>query len=134
MLTPYGSDASSSSDDEPGPSTRRHLDVSSVKADPDVLAPIVNPHLAHKRTHYFHSPLIGSFSYGYGHPMKPYRMRMAHSLVTAYGLDKCMVVREPKEADKVDMTRFHTDEYIDFLERVNPENGMPLTGQGSRCA
>lgn len=58
---------------------------------------------------------------------------MTHSLVTAYGLDKCMVMREPKEADKVDMTRFHSDEYVDFLERVNPENGQALTGQGSRC-
>ncbi|CAO1624895.1 unnamed protein product [Parajaminaea phylloscopi] len=132
MLTPYGSDASLSSDDEPGPSTRRHFDVSSASADPDVLAPIIDAQHARKRVHYYHSPLIGSFSYGYGHPMKPHRMRMAHSLITAYGLDKCMVVREPKEADKVDMTRFHTDEYIDFLERVNPENGQALTGQGSR--
>lgn len=65
--------------------------------------------------------------------MKPHRMRMAHSLITAYGLDQCMTVKEPKEADKTDMSRFHTDEYVDFLERVTPENGMALTGQGSRC-
>lgn len=58
---------------------------------------------------------------------------MAHSLISAYGLDQCMTLREPKEADKVDMTRFHTDEYIDFLERVNPDNGMALTGAGTRC-
>ncbi|PWN18495.1 histone deacetylase [Microstroma glucosiphilum] len=130
--TPYSSDLSDSDRDDAGPSTRRHLQVSSSKADPEVLAPIVDPLLASRRVNYYHSPLIGSFSYGYGHPMKPQRMRMAHSLISAYGLDQCMTLREPKEADKVDMTRFHTDEYIDFLERVNPDNGMALTGAGTR--
>lgn len=132
MSTPYSSD-DSDLDDAASSSMRRHLDVSSTKADPDVLAPIVDRALASRRVHYYHSPIIGSFSYGYGHPMKPQRMRMAHSLITAYGLDQCMTVREPKEADKIDMSRFHTDEYVDFLERVTPENGMALTGQGSRC-
>lgn len=135
MSTPFGSEDESDGylDDEAGPSTRPHASLSPTKADPDVLAPIVDRTLAARRVHYYHSPLIGSFSYGYGHPMKPHRMRMAHSLITAYGLDQCMAVRRPKEADKVDMTRFHSDEYIDFLERVNPENGPALTGQGSRC-
>lgn len=135
MATPYGSEDESDGyfDDEAGPSTRPHASLSAAKADPDVLAPIVNRTAASKQVHYFYSPTIGSFSYGYGHPMKPHRMRMAHSLINSYGLDQCMTVRRPKEADKTDMTRFHTDEYIDFLERVTPENGTAFTGQGSRC-
>lgn len=31
------------------------------------------------------------------------------------------------------MTRFHTDEYIDFLSKVSPETVEELTGNGTRC-
>jgi hypothetical protein len=31
------------------------------------------------------------------------------------------------------MTRFHTDEYIDFLQRVAPDTADELTGKGTRC-
>lgn len=31
------------------------------------------------------------------------------------------------------MTRFHTDEYIDFLSKVTPENVEELMAQRSRC-
>ena len=40
---------------------------------------------------------------------------------------------KPKRATKLDMTRFHTDEYIDLLEEVNPDNAEYLTGGGTRC-
>lgn len=39
-----------------------------------------------------------------------------------YGLYKKMSIHRPKPATKEEMTRFHTDEYIDFLYRVTPEN------------
>jgi histone deacetylase 1/2 len=29
---------------------------------------------------------VGSYTYGYGHVMKPHRMRITHDLVTAYGM------------------------------------------------
>lgn len=31
------------------------------------------------------------------------------------------------------MTRFHTDEYIDFLNRVSPETAQEMTYGGTRC-
>ena len=31
------------------------------------------------------------------------------------------------------MTRFHTDEFVDFLHRVTPETAMDMTGGGMRC-
>lgn len=31
------------------------------------------------------------------------------------------------------MTRFHTDEYVDFLNRVTPDTAMDMTGGGARC-
>lgn len=39
-----------------------------------------------------------------------------------------------KRSTPFEMTRFHTDEYIDFLQRVSPETADDLTGKGTRCA
>ncbi|WVR03230.1 hypothetical protein IAU60_000221 [Kwoniella sp. DSM 27419] len=46
---------------------------------------------------------------------------------------KRMQVFRPTRATKSDMTRFHTDEYIDFLENVTPETAEAMTGGGVRC-
>ncbi|OLY83889.1 Histone deacetylase clr6 [Smittium mucronatum] len=53
--------------------------------------------------------------------MKPFRMRMAHSLITAYGLDKQMDVIRPIPATSNQMTRFHSNDYIEYLKRASPE-------------
>ena len=37
-----------------------------------------------------------------------------------------------KRATAETLTRFHTDEYIDFLSKVTPENARRLTYQGTR--
>ena len=31
------------------------------------------------------------------------------------------------------MTKFHTDEYVDFLAKVTPETVHDLTAEGTRC-
>jgi histone deacetylase 1/2 len=54
--------------------------------------------------------------------MKPHRIRMAHSLIMNYGLYKKMEIYRAKPATKQEMCQFHTDEYIDFLSRVTPDN------------
>ena len=41
--------------------------------------------------------------------------------------------QRPKRATAESMTRFHTDEYIHFLERVTPETAEQLTYHGNRC-
>ncbi|BEJ17007.1 hypothetical protein CspHIS471_0604080 [Cutaneotrichosporon sp. HIS471] len=46
---------------------------------------------------------------------------------------KAMQVFRPRRATKTDMTKFHTDEYIDLLEAVTPETAEALTGGGTRC-
>ena len=35
---------------------------------------------------YYYDNDVGNFSYGFGHPMKPHRIRMAHSIIMNYGL------------------------------------------------
>lgn len=85
-----------------------------------------------KRVAYYYDHDVGNFSYGLGHPMKPHRMRMTHNLVTNYGLHKKMDILRPKRATRNQMTRFHTDEYVDFLHRVTPETVHELTNEGTR--
>ncbi|KZT19380.1 histone deacetylase [Neolentinus lepideus HHB14362 ss-1] len=75
-----------------------------------------------KRVCYFFDSDIGGFHYGPGHPMKPTRIRMCHSLVMNYGLYKRMEIFRAKPATKREMTQFHSDEYIDFLSRITPSN------------
>lgn len=43
-----------------------------------------------------------------------------------------MQVFKARRAGKEEMTRFHTDEYVELLEQVTPENGEALTGGGTR--
>lgn len=54
--------------------------------------------------------------------MKPTRIRMCHSLVMNYGLYKRMEIFRAKPATKREMSQFHTDEYVEFLNRVTPDN------------
>ena len=46
---------------------------------------------------------------------------------------KSMQVFRPRRANKMDMTKFHSDEYVDLLEKVTPETAEALTGGGVRC-
>uniref|UniRef100_A0A8C5Z4V8 Histone deacetylase n=1 Tax=Marmota marmota marmota TaxID=9994 RepID=A0A8C5Z4V8_MARMA len=45
-----------------------------------------------RRVAYFYDADVGNYAYGAGHPMKPHRIRMAHSLIMNYGLYKKMEI------------------------------------------
>ncbi|KAJ9242137.1 hypothetical protein DTO271D3_8092 [Paecilomyces variotii] len=77
---------------------------------------------SNRRVAYFYDSDVGNYAYVSGHPMKPHRIRMAHSLVMNYGLYKKMEIYRAKPASRYEMTQFHTDEYIDFLSKVTPDN------------
>ncbi|XP_059486671.1 histone deacetylase 3 [Neocloeon triangulifer] len=78
-----------------------------------------SPH-SRKRVTYFYSPDVGNFHYGPGHPMKPHRMSVTNSLVLNYGLHKKMQMYRPYKASVHDMCRFHSEDYIDFLQKATP--------------
>lgn len=80
-----------------------------------------------KTVAYFYDPDVGNFHYGAGHPMKPHRLALTHSLVLHYGLYKKMIVFKPYQASQHDMCRFHSEDYIDFLQRVSPTNMQGFT-------
>ncbi|CAN7949506.1 unnamed protein product [Ixodes hexagonus] len=48
--------------------------------------------MSKKNVMYFWDPDVGNFHYGPGHPMKPQRLSVTHSLVLHYGLYKKMQV------------------------------------------
>ena len=75
-----------------------------------------------RRVDYFYDDSIGNYHYGGQHPMRPHRVRLTHHLVVNYGLYKHMNVFSPKPATYADLTAFHSDEYINFLRQVTPEN------------
>ncbi|KAG7006909.1 maintenance of telomere capping protein 1 [Physcia stellaris] len=85
-----------------------------------------------KSTAYFYDSDVGNYAYVAGHPMKPHRIRMAHSLIMNYGLYKHMEIYRAKPASNLEMTQFHTDEYIDFLKRVTPDNMENFQKEQSR--
>jgi len=104
--------------------------------------------MAPNRVSYYYDDGMVGLRYGEdAHPMKPLRVHQTHSLIMHYGLHKKLritvcyplsqsphsllsfSVREPKltavkraePATPYEMTRFHTDEYIEFLQQVTPD-------------
>ncbi|KAF7888491.1 uncharacterized protein EAF02_003032 [Botrytis sinoallii] len=86
------------------------------------LDPVSNGPSTKKRVAYFYDSDVGNYAYVAGHPMKPHRIRLAHSLIMNYGVYQKMEIYRAKPATRHEMTQFHTDEYIDFLQRVTPDN------------
>ncbi|KAI4676375.1 histone deacetylase [Alternaria novae-zelandiae] len=85
-----------------------------------------------KKVAYFYDSDVGNYAYVAGHPMKPHRIRMAHSLIMNYGLYTKMEIYRAKPASKYEMTQFHTDEYIEFLHKVTPDNMESFTREQSK--
>ena len=67
----------------------------------------------------FFQPL---YYYGPSHPMKPHRLKLAHHLILSYGLFKEMECYRPHPASPGEMTQFHSEEYINFLAKIGPDN------------
>ncbi|XP_002963181.2 histone deacetylase 19 [Selaginella moellendorffii] len=74
-----------------------------------------------KRVAYFYDPEVGNYYYGQGHPMKPHRIRMTHSLLVHYGIHNKLEVLKPLPAKDRDLCRFHADDYVAFLRVITPE-------------
>jgi histone deacetylase 1/2 len=54
--------------------------------------------------------------------MKPHRLKLAHHLILTYGLYKEMDCYRPHPASVGEMTQFHSDDYVQFLSKVSPDN------------
>ena len=56
-----------------------------------------------KKVAYFYDSDVGNYAYNAGHPMKPHRIRMAHSLIMNYNLYKHLEIYRAKPASKYEM-------------------------------
>lgn len=85
------------------------------------------------RVSYYYNKEIGNFYYGPNHPMKPLRVKITNELIKCYNLMPKMDLMRPEDhkeiTDSIDFTKFHTDEYIDFIARITPENLKFMTEQ-----
>jgi len=73
------------------------------------------------RVDYFYDASLGNYHLGEGHPMRPHRVRLTHHLVVEYGLYKHLNVFRPKPASRADLTAFHSDDYMHFLNQITPD-------------
>eukprot|EP00912_Choanoflagellata_sp_UC4_P001320 UC4_evm1s811 len=83
---------------------------------------VLNDSPAKPRITYFYDDDIGNYHAGLGHPLKPHRVRMTHNLIVNYGLATHMylacAIREVAASDH-HLTRFHSDDYVEFLRSTN---------------
>eukprot|EP00045_Choanoeca_perplexa_P005907 m.49585 g.49585 ORF g.49585 m.49585 type:complete len:428 (-) comp13358_c0_seq1:82-1365(-) len=78
--------------------------------------------MARPKVAYFYDADVGNFHYGPGHPMKPHRLALTHNLVLQYNLWSKMEIYRPYRATPEDIGRFHSTDYVNFLQRVTPDN------------
>jgi len=74
------------------------------------------------RVVYLYDEDIGGFLYGKDHPMKPQRIKMTHSMVMAYDLLSELKVITPRRASPEEMSCFHTEDYVRFLQTTTFED------------
>lgn len=59
---------------------------------PPLEDPFAPGNVSSKKVAYFYDSDVGNFAYTSGHPMKPHRIRIAHSLILNSGLYKKMEI------------------------------------------
>lgn len=74
------------------------------------------------RVSYHFNSQVSQYHYGVRHPMKPFRLMLTDHLVSSYGLHKVMDLYETRSATKEELLEFHSEDYINFLSKVSPEN------------
>ena len=96
------------------------INSSGSNSNTTTTANLVQPH-SKPKVSYLYDNRVGQFHYGQHHPMKPHRLTLTHSLICAYDLQKYMQCHRPRVATYDELTQFHSDDYISFLQRINPD-------------
>ncbi len=67
---------------------------------------------------YHSNPEVEKMHFGQKHPMKPWRLTLTSKLVQAYGMYEAMDMHLSRAATHQEMTEFHKEDYIEFLQRL----------------
>lgn len=78
------------------------------------------------RVSYHFNSKVSHYHYGVKHPMKPFRLMLTDHLVSSYGLHKIMDLYETRSATRDELLQFHSEDYVNFLSKVSPENANKL--------
>lgn len=78
---------------------------------------------------YHYNPEVSQYHYGSLHPMKPFRLMLTDHLVISYKLYEKMDLFTPRRASKEELLKFHSEDYIDFLQAITPEIAAKLNDQ-----
>lgn len=78
---------------------------------------------------YHYNAEVSQYHYGSLHPMKPFRLMLTDHLVISYKLFEKMDLYTPRRATRSEMTQFHSEDYIDFLQTITPEKTAKLAEQ-----
>ena len=81
------------------------------------------------RVSYFYDGDIGDFKYPENIAMKPRRARDTYDLVRQYRLNRKMEIFCPPLITAKELTRFHSEDYVNFLRLINPENMQDYTSE-----
>ena len=73
-----------------------------------------------RKVAYFYDSDVGNYAYVSGHPMKPHRIRMTHSLVMNYGLYKKMEIYVSGALERIMERSLLTNNY--YSVRNQPPN------------
>ncbi|KAG8533732.1 uncharacterized protein KY384_001473 [Bacidia gigantensis] len=73
-----------------------------------------------------------SMHFGANHPMKPWRLTLTNKIVLSYGMYKAMDVYRPRKATSEELSAFHKEDYVDFLQSVTPKSN-PLHSEEPTC-
>ena len=75
-----------------------------------------------KRVSYFYDAGIQRFNYGKFNPMKPNRAFDTYNLVVENGLHHEMDIFGLPLITASELTRFHSEDYVNFLRLIKPDN------------
>ncbi|CAH7690083.1 hypothetical protein PPACK8108_LOCUS25322 [Phakopsora pachyrhizi] len=78
------------------------------------------------RVSYYFPKGVGEYHFGKGHPMKPHRLTILNHLVAGYGLHNHMDYHSPRMASRQELETFHSESYLDYLERNNIRIGKTV--------
>jgi acetoin utilization protein AcuC len=83
------------------------------------------------KTAFVYSDDFVKYEYGRGHPLKPFRLKLAYELMKAYGLLSLPNVRvvAARPAGEEDLLLYHTRDYIEALK--DADHGLDLGDQES---
>lgn len=77
-----------------------------------------------------YNPEMEKHHFGPTHPMKPWRLTLAKSLISAFGMPVAMDNYHARAATYDELSSFHANDYLDFLATAAPQQKPPDHSHG----